>query len=61
MGKSMRTTVNIDDKTCKELMQLTSATSTAKAIQTALSEYIGLKRKNQLLALRGNLDITDNW
>lgn len=57
----MRTTVNIDDQTCKELMQLTSAPSRAKAIQTALAEYIDLKRKKQLLALRGKLDITDNW
>ncbi len=57
----MRTTINIDDKICKELMQLTSASSRSKAIQTALSEYIDLKRKKQLLAMRGKLNITDNW
>jgi metal-responsive CopG/Arc/MetJ family transcriptional regulator len=58
---SMRTTVNLDDKIFKELMQITATTSRSKAIQTAVSEYIDLKRKKQLLAMRGKLDITDNW
>ena len=57
----MRTTVNIDDDIFEELMQITSSTSRAKAIQTAIYEYIEIKRKKQLLALRGNLDITNNW
>lgn len=57
----MRTTVNIDDRTCQELMHLTSTSSSSKAIRTALAEYIILKRKKQLLSLRGKLDITDNW
>ena len=57
----MRTTINIDDQTCQELMYLTDTSSSSKAIRNALAEYILLKRKNQLLNLRGKLDITDNW
>lgn len=57
----MRTTINIDEEKSKELMRLTSAPSMSKAIQTALSEYIDMKRKRQLLAMRGKLDIADNW
>ena len=57
----MRTTVDIDDQTCRDLMHLTSAPSRAKAIKMALAEYLDLKRKKQLLALRGKLDIADNW
>jgi metal-responsive CopG/Arc/MetJ family transcriptional regulator len=57
----MRTTVNIDDKICNELMQLTSTRSRSQAIRIALAEYIDLKKKKQLLNLRGKLDITDNW
>jgi hypothetical protein len=57
----MRTTVNIDEEKGRELMQVTSAPSIAKAIQTALAEYLAIKRKEQLLALRGRLDIADNW
>jgi Arc/MetJ family transcription regulator len=59
--ENMRTTVNIDDEICKELMRITSAPSVSKAIQTALSEFIDMQRKRQLLAMRGKLDITDNW
>jgi hypothetical protein len=57
----MRTTVNIDDEKGRELMQLTTAPSMSKAIQAALAEYIDMKRKKQLLALRGKLEIVDNW
>lgn len=57
----MRTTINIDDDIFEELMRITASTSRAKAIQTAICEYIEIKRKKQLLALRGNLDITNNW
>ena len=57
----MRTTVNIDDDIFEELMKITTSTSRAKAIQTAIYEYIEIKRKKQLLALRGNLDIANNW
>ena len=57
----MRTTVNIDDDIFEELMQITSSTSRAKAIQAAIYEYIEIKRKKQLLALRGKLDISNNW
>lgn len=57
----MRTTINIDDNIFQELMQITSASSRSKAVQQALVEYIDLKRKKQLLALRGRLDIADNW
>ena len=57
----MRTTVNIDDDIFEELMKITTSTSRAKAIQTAIYEYIEIKRKKQLLALRGKLDIANNW
>lgn len=57
----MRTTVNIDDDIFEELMRITTSTSRAKAIQTAIYEYIEIKRKKQLLALRGKLDISNNW
>jgi hypothetical protein len=36
----MRTTVNIDEEKGRELMQVTSAPSIAKAIQTALADRV---------------------
>ena len=57
----MRTTITIDDDKFDELMRITSSSNRAQAIQTAVYEYIKIKRKNQLLALQGKLDIADNW
>ena len=57
----MRTTITIDDDKFEELMRIAPNSSRAQALQTAVYEYIKIKRKNQLLALRGKLDIADNW
>ncbi|MBN1958823.1 MAG: type II toxin-antitoxin system VapB family antitoxin [Desulfuromonadales bacterium] len=57
----MRTTINIDDKIIDELMKNTPTTSRSRAIQAALQEYVEIKKKDRLLALRGKLDIADNW
>ena len=53
----MRTTITIDDDKFDELMRMTSSSSRAQAIQTAVYEYIKIMRKNRLLALQGKLDI----
>ncbi len=57
----MRTTMNVDDALLENVMLLTHAESRAEAIRIALQEYIRLQRKQQVLALRGKLDIEDNW
>jgi Arc/MetJ family transcription regulator len=57
----MRTTLNIDDQVFTNLMQLTNARTRTEAVRIALSDYVRLKRKEQLIALRGKLEIEDNW
>lgn len=57
----MRTTLNIDDQVFTNLMQVTNARTKTEAIRIALSDYVRLKRKEQLIALRGKLEIEDNW
>jgi len=57
----MRTTLNVDDQLFDELMRVTQAKTKTEAVRVALNEYLRLKRKQQLLALRGRLDIADNW
>lgn len=57
----MRTTLNVDEHIFDELMQMTEAKTKTEAVRIALNEYLRLKRKQQLLALRGRLDIVDNW
>ena len=57
----MRTTLHVDDSLFDDLMRMTQAKTKTEAVRVALNEYLRLKRKQQLLALRGQLDIADNW
>jgi Arc/MetJ family transcription regulator len=57
----MRTTLNIDDHLFHELMKQTHAKTKTEAVRIALTEYLRMKRKLELLALRGRLGIEDNW
>ena len=57
----MRTTVNIDDTLFQDVLSLTRAKSKTEAIRTALQEYLRMKRKEKILAMRGRLDINSDW
>ncbi len=57
----MRTTLNIDDVIFDDLMTVTGAKTKTDAVRTALHEYLRMKRKARLLAMRGRLDIEDIW
>ena len=57
----MRTTLNIDDSVAEQLMRITGEKSHASAIRHALNDYLALMRKENLLALRGQVQIEDTW
>ena len=57
----MRTTVTIDDNQVKDLMQITGQSSAITAIRQALDDYLRQSRKKKVLALRGQVQIADNW
>lgn len=57
----MRTTIHIEDGLFADLMRLTRATTKTQAVRDALKEFIRLRRKEELLALQGRLEIEDNW
>ena len=57
----MRTTVNIDDTLFQDVLNLTNAKSKTEALRTALTEYLRMKRKEKILAMRGRLDINSDW
>lgn len=57
----MRTTLTIDDTQVQDLMQITGESSAVSAIRQALDEYVRQARKKKALALRGQLQIADNW
>jgi Arc/MetJ family transcription regulator len=55
----MRITVHIEDGLFADLMRLTHATTKTQAVREALEEFVRLRRKEELLALRGRLEIED--
>jgi len=57
----MRTTIHIEDNLLADLMRLTHAATKTQAVRDALTEFIRLRCKEELLALRGRLEIEDNW
>ena len=57
----MRTTITIDDELIDNLMQLTGEKNYAAAIRHALECYLKRARKERVLALRGKVQIDNNW
>ena len=57
----MRTTLTIDDVQAEDLMQATGQTSAVAAIRQALEDYLQQARKKKILALRGQVQVEDNW
>ena len=57
----MRTTLNIDDDTMEKVMSYTGQKNRSEAVRLALSSFIKEQKKKKLLALRGQVDIEDNW
>lgn len=53
----MRTTLNIDDSLFSKLMSLTNAKTKTEAVRVALMDYINLKKKADLLNLKGKISI----
>ena len=57
----MRTTLTLDDELMTDLMQVTGEKSYTAAIRLALHDYLAGLRKQKLLALRGQVQLEDNW
>lgn len=57
----MRTTLNIDDYLFQDLLNVTKAKTKTEAVRMALTEYLRMKRKETVLAMRGKINIKDDW
>ncbi|MGD0233016.1 MAG: type II toxin-antitoxin system VapB family antitoxin [Syntrophorhabdales bacterium] len=57
----MRATLNIPDELITEVQNITGARSKTKAVVTAIQEFIRKKRMEQLLALKGRIEIDYDW
>jgi Bacterial antitoxin of type II TA system, VapB len=54
---AMQTTINIDNQQLKNFMFHTHSKSESEAINKAIQAYL----QQDLLALRGQVNIADNW
>jgi hypothetical protein len=57
----MRATLNIPDELITEVQNITGAKSKTKAVVTAIQEFIRKRRMEQLLALKGRIEIDYDW
>lgn len=57
----MRTTLTIDDAVISQVLQTTGRTNPLDAIRDALQSYLQQEKFKQVIAMRGKLDLQDNW
>jgi metal-responsive CopG/Arc/MetJ family transcriptional regulator len=57
----MRTTLNIDDNIMEKVMSYTGQKNRSEAVRQALSSFIKEQKKKQILELRGQVNIEDDW
>ncbi len=56
----MKTTITIETPLLEDLLSYTQAKTNKEAIFQAIQEYIRYKQREELLSLRGKLEIEDN-
>jgi hypothetical protein len=57
----MRTTINIDEALYERIRGLVPGTTKTEIINHALAEFVRLKAKDELLGLRGRLQLDEDW
>jgi Arc/MetJ family transcription regulator len=57
----MRTTLTIDDAVISQVVQTTGRSNPLDAIREALQSYLQQEKLKQVIAMRGKLDLQDNW
>jgi Arc/MetJ family transcription regulator len=57
----MRTTLTIDDHVVAQVVKSTGQANPLDAIRDALRSYLQHEKLKQVIALRGKLDLEDNW
>ena len=57
----MRTTLTIDDTVMSKVLQSTGRSNPLDAIRDALQSYLQQEKLKQVIALRGQLEIQNNW
>ena len=55
------TTITLEDSIVETLLSYTQAKTKKEAIYQAIQEYIRYQQRQELLTLRGAVEIEDNW
>ncbi len=57
----MRTTLSIDDQVMQSVMQATGRSNPLEAVREALNSYLQEQKLKKVIALRGKVQIADDW
>ncbi len=57
----MRTTLNIDDKILKFVMEETKASTKTEAVRQALEDFVRRRKIERLIALKGKIKFDVDW
>ena len=57
----VRITVGLDDELLDQLLDESKASSKSEAVRTAVTEYIQQQKKQDLLSMKGSLNLENNW
>lgn len=57
----MRTTLNLKDDIIKQVIEFTGAKNKSQAVNEVLEAFVREKRTQNLLNLKGKLNLEENW
>lgn len=57
----MRTTLTLDDMVIAQVVKTTGQSNPLDAIRDALQSYLQQEKLKQVIAMRGKLELQDNW
>ncbi len=57
----MRTTLSIDDSIMDQVMRYTRQSNAIQALRTVIDSYVEHAQRQELLAMRGTVQLDDNW
>jgi Arc/MetJ family transcription regulator len=57
----MRTTLSIDDSLIDQLMRYTRQSNAIQALRMVIQSYVEHAQRQELLAMRGTVQLDDNW
>ncbi len=57
----MRTTLNLNEEIINQVMQYTGIKNKSKAVNIVLETYVREKKRQNILKMKGKMNLDDNW